>query len=132
VSKTRKELLIAAAVFVPIVAVILLWRPSSKITFFDLRIVNDTHRTVTVHPCWDLDCLDINGLPASVLRPGASVDSAGNFTTDVGHEIVVGIRKPGGKPWQFSACMMIATAPGQPTGVVRVSKARPCFTGTEP
>ncbi len=44
---------------------ILLWRAGrSTISFFDLRVVNDTHRTVTIQPCWDLDCLDTHGLHA--------------------------------------------------------------------
>jgi hypothetical protein len=132
VSKARKELLIGLAVFVPIVAVILLWRPSAKISFLNLRILNDTHRTVTVQPCWDFDCLNINGLPASLLRPGGSVHSSGHFASNAGHEIVVGIRKPGGNPRKFSSCMMIGIAAGQTTGLVRVSRGRPCFTGTEP
>src|SRR5947209_1545304 len=114
-------MLVFAAVFVPIFAVILIWRPSAKVTFFDLKIVNDTHRTVTVHPCWDIDCHDVVGLPASVLRPGRSVHSAGNFPTDSGHEIVVGIHKPGAEVNVFSSCIVTASAPGQKTGVVRVS-----------
>lgn len=128
----RRELLVALAVFVPVFAVVLLWRPTSHVTFFDLKILNDTPRTVTVHPCWDLDCLDTHGLPESVLPPGGSVQSNGHFPIDTGHEIVVGIRKPGGKPWQFSSCMVTLAAPAQKAGVVRVSHARPCFTAHEP
>ncbi len=129
-SPLKKELLVAGCVLVPIVAVILLWRPSSKITFFNLRIVNDTQRSVTVQPCWDLTCLDVKGLSASELRPGRAVRSYGHFPTDSGHEIVVGIQKEGGKPWQFSSCMFITTAPGEQTGTVRVSKAKACLPGT--
>jgi hypothetical protein len=133
VSKFRKELLIGLAVFVPIFAVVLLWRPGQKISFLDLRIVNDTQRTVTVQPCWDADCLDIHGLHAAVLRPGRSVHATNQWPTDVGQGlIVVGIRKPSGNPRTFSACIVTASAPGQKTGLVRVSHARPCLTGTEP
>jgi hypothetical protein len=129
--KFRKEAVIFAAVFIPIIAVIVLWRPTSKIGFVDVRIVNDTHRTVTIQPCWDLNCLDIRGLQPHVVRPGRSVDVTGEYTSDVGHEIAIGIRKRGGKPWQFSSCVVTGTAAGQRIGLVRVSKAQPCFTGTE-
>ena len=127
----RKELLIVGTILAVILTVILLWHPTRRITFFDLRIVNDTQRTVRVHPCWDINCINITGLPESTLRPGQSVHSSGNFATDVGNEIVVGIRKPGGKVWQFSSCMMITAPAGRQAGTVRVSKARPCFTGPE-
>jgi hypothetical protein len=115
-----------------IVSLILLFGPNSKITFLDLRVVNDTHRTVTIQPCWDLDCLDIRGLQSSVIPPGRSVHVTGHYATDVPHEIAVGIRKPGGKPWQFSSCMITGTAAHQPKDLIRVSKAQPCVTGTEP
>ena len=124
--------MIGLAVFVPIFLVIVLWRPTSRITWFDLRIVNNTSRTVTVQPCWDVDCLDIHGLQASTLRPGGSVHSSGHFATDAGHVIVTGIRKPGGDPRRFSSCIVTTSAPGQQTGLALVSHARPCFTGTEP
>jgi hypothetical protein len=128
----RRDFAIVLAATGVIVALILLFGPKSKISFLDLRVVNDTHRTVTIQPCWDLDCLDFRGLQPSVIQAGRSVHVTGHYATDVGHEIVVGIRKPGGKPWQFSSCMVTGTAAGQPKDVIRVSKAQPCFTGTQP
>ncbi len=116
-----------SAILVPIFVVVLLLQPETKISFFDLKVVNDTHRSVTIQPCWDLVCLDTKGLPASVIAPGSSVHSAGHFPTDRGGEVVVAIRKPGGKPWEFSSCLITAFAPQQDTGVVRVSHARKCF-----
>ena len=130
--KLRRDFLISGAITVSAFALIVLLGPSSKITFVDLLVVNDTGRTVTIQPCWDLDCLHIHGLSASVLRPGGTFHSAGNFPTDIGQQIVFGIRKPGGKPWQFSSCIVTVTAAGQQTGRVLVSNAQPCFTGTTP
>lgn len=101
---------------------------STQIHFLDLRVVNDTRRTVTVQPCWDFYCLDTLGLSAHVLKPGRSVHERDEFSTDIGKKIVVAIRKPGGKRWQFSACMITTFAPGQPSAVVRVSDARPCVS----
>ena len=116
-----------SAVLVLIFAVVFLLQPETKISFFDLKVVNDTHRTVTIQPCWDLVCLDTHGLPPAVIAPGSSVHSGGNFPTDQGAEIVVAIRKPGGKPWEFSSCLITGFAAHQDTGVVRVSHARKCF-----
>jgi hypothetical protein len=124
--------LIGLAVFVPIFAVIVFWRPTSHITFLDLHIVNDTHETVTVQPCWDLDCLDIHGLRAEVLRPGGSVLATNQWPTDVGGEIATGIRKPGSNPRKFYGCIYTGAAPGQQTAIARVSHAHACFTSHEP
>ena len=109
------------------VAVVFLFQPTSKISFFDLRVVNDTQRSVTIQPCWDLVCLDTHGLPDAVIAPGRSVQEGGHFPTDRGGAIVVAIRKPGGKPWEFSSCLISSFAAHQDTGVVRVSHARQCF-----
>ncbi len=131
-SKLQKEALIFAAVFVPIFAVIVIWRPTSKISLLDLRVVNNTHQTVAVQPCWDVDCLDIHGLRAAVLRPGGSFHDSNQWPTDVGHEIALGIRAPGGNRRKFSACIVTFSQAGVKTGLARVSQAHPCFTSHEP
>ncbi len=128
----RRDILIVLAIMAVSFTLILLFGPKSRITFFDLRVLNDTNRTVTVQPCWDLDCIDFHGLAPAVLRPGRSFHSTGHFPTDVGHLITLGIRKPGGKPGEFSSCLAKATAPGQQKGLVRVSSAQACFTAHEP
>ena len=123
----RREILIALAVFVPIFVLVVVFRPVSKISFLNLRVVNDTHQSVRIQPCWDLVCLDTHGLPGAVIAAGRSVQEGGHFPTDRGGEVVVAIRKPGGKTWEFSSCMFKRFAPEQDTGVVRVSHARKCL-----
>jgi hypothetical protein len=123
----KKELSIVSAILLAIVAVILIWQPQSKISFFDLKIINDTNKTVTLQPCWDLVCLDTHGLPSHVLAPGHSVVDGGHFPTDRGGGVVVAIVKPGGKPGQFSSCLITGFAPNQNTGTIRVSHARKCY-----
>jgi hypothetical protein len=102
---------------------------TTRIEFLDLRVVNDTSHTVQIQPCWDLDCIDTHGLPSSVLRPGSSTQESGFWPNDVGGEAVVAVQRPGARPWQFHGCLIVVTAPGQKTGVVRVSQRRPCLQG---
>ena len=103
-----------------------------KTAYFDLKDMNDTQRKVTVEQCWDLSCIDTHGLRPSVLPPGRSVHENREYLNDIGPLINVDIRKPGGNPFAFASCMYISFNSGQKTGLVRVSQARPCFTGTLP
>lgn len=103
----------------------------TQIEFFDLRVVNDTHRTVQIQPCWDVDCRDTHSLPAKILRPRKAAHAGGKWSNDIGQEIVVAVRQPGAKPWQFEGCLVTQFSAGQKRGDVRVSRLRPCFTGPE-
>ena len=103
-----------------------------KTAYFDLKVMNDTQRKVTVEQCWDLSCIDTHGLRPSVLPPGHFVHENREYLNDIGRLINVGIRKPGGNPFDFESCMYITFEAGQKTGLVRVSQALPCFKGTLP
>ncbi len=106
------------------------WR-GGEIGYVDLRVVNNTPRTVQIQPCWDLDCLNTAGLRARILRPRESVHVGGQWPNDVDQKIVVAIQRPGAKPWQFEGCLVTLFRSGQKWGDVRVSHLRPCFTGPE-
>lgn len=93
--------------------------------FFDLRVVNDTHRTATIRPCWDLDCLNMHGMPITVLRPGRSHHEDEWWANDTGLRVSVAVLKPGGR--RIVGCLITSYAQGQPSGVVRLSQERPCF-----
>ena len=103
----------------------------TQIGFFDLRVVNDTHRTVQIQPCWDVDCHDTHGLRAKILRPGKAVFVRGDWANDIGQRIVVAVQRPGAKSWQFEGCLVTLFSARQKGGDVRVSQQRPCFTGPE-
>jgi hypothetical protein len=97
--------------------------------FFDLRVVNDTHRAVAIRPCWDLDCLNMRGMPITVLRPGDSRHEDEWWANDAGNRIAVAVLRPGRK--RIVGCLITAYAQGQPSGVVRLSQERPCITAPE-
>ncbi len=91
--------------------------------FFDLRVVNDTHRTVKIQPCWDTYCLDMSKLPVTALPPGASHHEASWWPNDSGDQVSVAVRSPGRRGF---LCLTTTYGPGQPSGVVRVSRRAPC------
>jgi hypothetical protein len=90
--------------------------------FFDLRVVNDTHRAVKVKPCWDQFCLDDNGMPVSLLRPGGSTDESSFWATNDPGTISVVVLSPKGKQ---IGCLTTSYAYAQARGLVRISRAAP-------
>jgi hypothetical protein len=97
--------------------------------FFDLRVVNNTHRPVKIRPCWDVDCLQVNGMPITVLRPGGSRDEDSWWPNDVGQEVVVAVLSPTGK--QIIGCLITTFVQGQRMGLVHTSQQRACLRGSE-
>jgi hypothetical protein len=100
-------------------------------SFLDLRVLNDTHRTVTVRSCWDLDCYNTRGFRPIVIGPGRSGHQAGEFAIDRGQELALAIGKPDAKSQRFSLCLTTWIAAGQKTGLVRISQAQPCLNVQE-
>ena len=98
--------------------------------FFDLRVVNNTHRTVRIRPCWDVNCLDMSGMRVAVLRPGDTQDEGSLWTNDAGEEVSVAVLGPVGKQ-HIIGCLITSFKPGQPKGLVRMSQERPCISGPE-
>jgi hypothetical protein len=90
--------------------------------FFDLRVVNDTHRAVKIRPCWDEYCLDMNRMPVTVLSPGASHDENSWWPNDVGGIVSVAVLSPVGKR---IGCLTTSFAEAQPKGLVRISQRAP-------
>jgi hypothetical protein len=97
--------------------------------FFDLRVVNDTHQAVKIQPCWDVDCLNVYGMPVTVLRPGDSRHESSWWADDAGQKVAVAVLHPGGR--RIMGCLITSFAPGQPTGLVRASQQRQCLHAPE-
>lgn len=93
-----------------------------EMRFFDLRVVNDTHRAVKVRPCWDEYCLDMAGMPVALVHPGGSTDEASYWATQDPGRISVAVLSPRGKQ---IGCLTTSYANGQPKGLVRVSQRTP-------
>lgn len=126
-----RDLAISLGTVIVLVSVILVFGRSCQsgvLGSLELRVVNDTARTVQIQPCWDVQCLDTHGLPPAVLRPRASKDET--WLPNVGGGVVVvGVQRPGAKPWQIAGCLISTYAPGQKLGTVRLSQQRACFQG---
>jgi hypothetical protein len=91
--------------------------------FYDLRVVNDTHRPVKIQPCWDVDCVDMNGMPVTVLRPGDSRDEKSWWVIPASG-VAVAVLSPAGH--RIIGCLILNSR-GRSKGVVRTSQQRPCF-----
>lgn len=90
--------------------------------FFDLRVVNDTQHPVKIRPCWDEYCLDMNGMPVTVLHPGGTKDENTWWPKDFGSKISVAVLSRHGKQ---IGCITTGYADGQLKTVVRVSQQTP-------
>jgi hypothetical protein len=90
--------------------------------FFDLRVLNDTQHPVKIRPCWDQYCLDLNGMPSTVLGPGESKDENTWWPKDFGSTVSVVLLGPTGKR---IGCMTTSYPSGQLKRVLRVSQQKP-------
>jgi len=111
-------------VLVAIAAVLIIeFGPNQAIGFMRIKVVNDTERTVKIQPCWDIDCLQRNGLPTTIVPPHRSPIVASKWPNDVWNQVSIGVVKPSTVVIRPPAeCVIRVFAPGTVVGVIRVSE----------
>jgi len=97
--------------------------PNQSIGFMRIKVINDTAQTVKVQPCWDIDCLQRNGLAATIVPPHRTPIVASKWPDDVWNQVAIGVVKPktvlAGPP---AHCVIGLFPPHTAVGVVRVSE----------